>query len=118
VAKQPNPELLKYVYPLYFNLYAKMENFQMVIEYAGKTLAFGSKLEGNEKYAALNAWVFGYNSLDSEDTTLAAKAVERSSEGFEVVSKVEKPECVNADTFELQRNLVISTFARRLVLRR
>src|SRR5271154_278062 len=39
VAKYPSSSLLNYVYPLYFQNYAKQKNFPKVMEYVDKELA-------------------------------------------------------------------------------
>jgi hypothetical protein len=105
VAKLPKSDLLVYVYPLYCDAYRKMRNFPMVMEYADKVLALGSKATVNETYNALRMWTAGYNGLNSDDAALAAKALARSTEGIEVVSKLQKTQCVDANTFELQKRL-------------
>jgi len=45
VAKYPNSALLVYVYPLYYNAYSQLRNWQKVVEYADKLLALGDKVE-------------------------------------------------------------------------
>jgi hypothetical protein len=112
VAKHPMSDLLVYVYPLYCEAYGKLENSPMVMEYAEKTLALGSKATVNDRYVALHAWTAAYNSLNSDDVALAAKAITRSNEGIEVVSKMEIPQsqCVDANTFELKKQLATIYF--------
>jgi hypothetical protein len=110
VAKLPQSDLLVYVYPLYCDAYSKMKNFPMVMEYADKVLALGSKATVEETYNALRKWTAAYNSLNSDDAALAAKALARSNEGIEVVSKAQKTQCVDANTFELQKRLATIYF--------
>ena len=110
VAKHPKPDLLVYIYPLFYDAYSKIKNFPMVMEYTDKTLALGSKVRNNEKFDALHRWAVAYNSLNSDDAALAAKALARSNEGIEVVSKMEKPQCVDANTFEAEKKLATIYF--------
>src|ERR1700731_5421799 len=52
VAKYPNSALLVYIYPLYYNAYSQLKNWQKVIEYADKLLALGEKVEPPIRYQA------------------------------------------------------------------
>jgi hypothetical protein len=110
VAKHPESDLLVYVYPLYCDAYGKMKNFPMVMEYADKVLALDGKLTVSTEYNALRNWTTAYNSLNSDDAALAAEALARSSKGIEVVSKLQKTQCVDANTFELQKRLATIYF--------
>jgi hypothetical protein len=112
VAKHPKSDLLVYVYPLYYDAYGKIKNFPMVMEYAEKVLALSGKLTVPAEYNALRAWTGAYNSLNSDDVALAAKAIARSNEGIEVVSKMEIPQspCVDATTFESKKQLATIYF--------
>jgi hypothetical protein len=84
----------------------------MVMEYAEKVLALSGKLTVPAEYNALRAWTGAYNSLNSDDVALAAKAIARSNEGIEVVSKMEIPQsqCVDATTFESKKQLATIYF--------
>src|ERR1700737_3865881 len=63
VAKYPNSALLIYVYPLYYNAYSQLKNYQKVIEYADKLLALGDKVEAPIRYQAYYARAFAYSNL-------------------------------------------------------
>ena len=68
VAKYPNSALLIYVYPLYYQAYGQLKNYQKVIEYADKVAALGEKVEAGIHYQALYAHAFAYNALSGTDT--------------------------------------------------
>ena len=87
-----------------------MKNFPMAMEYADKLLALGDKVGVNERYVALHEWADAYNSLGSDDAALAAKALVRTREGIQVVQKIEKPECVDANTLQAQKRLATIYF--------
>ncbi|MGB2677589.1 MAG: hypothetical protein WAN12_10960 [Candidatus Acidiferrum sp.] len=107
---KPSPAMLVYIYPLYSRSYSEVKNFPMVIEYTDKLLALGDKVGASERYAALREWAAAYNSMDSVDATLAEKALMRTGEGIEAVGKIDKPESVDANTFELQKRIATIYF--------
>jgi len=102
-AKHPNPSLLVYIYPLYYQAYGRLQNYQMVIEYAEKLLALGDKADPGIRYGALYARSVAYNNLNSLDPALAAKARERALEGAKLVAVFKKPQNLDDDVFEAQK---------------
>src|SRR5271168_319272 len=66
VSKYPNSELLKYVYPLYYQAYSAQKNYQRAIEYADKTVALGDKIDANTKFYALYVHAVSYNAIISD----------------------------------------------------
>src|ERR1700758_546611 len=74
VQQYPNSNLLIYVYPMYYAAYSQLKNWAKVIEYADKFVALGDKVGPNERYGALYARAFAFNSLSAADQATQAKA--------------------------------------------
>lgn len=102
---KPDSAMWVFVYPLYYNSYMELKNFRKVMEYADKLLALGDRAGASERYGAFHVWSFACNNIESDDITLAAKALTRSAEGIEVLKKIERPACERARTFEADKKL-------------
>src|SRR6266852_6732991 len=95
VSKYPNSALLVYVYPLYYNAYSQLKNWQKVIEYGDKLLALGDKVEPPIRYQAYYARAFAYSNLppNSQDVKdKAHKACEAAKAGLKTLNKLKKPD--------------------------
>src|SRR5260370_32681092 len=95
VAKYPNSALLVYVYPLYYNAYSQLRNWQKVVEYADKLLALGDKVEPPIRYKAYYARAFAYTNLppNSQDVKdHAPKAFEADKAGLKTLNELKKPD--------------------------
>ncbi|HEY2821866.1 MAG TPA: hypothetical protein VGJ06_12560 [Candidatus Acidoferrum sp.] len=105
VAKYPNSALLIYVYPLYYNAYSQLKNWQKVIEYADKTLALGDKIEPPVKYQAYYARAFAYTNIQPPptDPDMAKKARQAALDGLQTLNSLKKPDAMSADDFEKQK---------------
>jgi tetratricopeptide (TPR) repeat protein len=103
VSKYPNSALLVYVYPVYFQAYAKVKNYPKVIEYAGKLLALGDQADVKARYRAIFAWANAYNSLNSGDVALAAKTKELALAGIKLNANFAKPDGMEETRFEAEK---------------
>src|SRR6201999_2144937 len=105
VAKYPNSALLIYVYPLYFNAYSQLKNWQKVIEYADKTLALGDKIEPPVKYQAYYARAFAYTNIQPPptDPDQAKKARQAALDGLQTLNSLKKPDAMSQDDFDKQK---------------
>jgi tetratricopeptide (TPR) repeat protein len=108
VAKYPNSDLLKYVYPLYFNAYTQLKNPQKVIEYSDKLIALGDKPEPGVRYQALYARALSYAGLNIKDTDpsakdLATKGREAALLGLKTLDEIKKPDTTSAEDFKKQK---------------
>jgi tetratricopeptide (TPR) repeat protein len=106
VAKYPTSALLNFVYPLYYQAYGQLKNFPKVMEYADKTLALGDKINAGEKYQALYARAFAYNSMNSPDPALAKTAQAAAIEGLKALEDVKKPDQLTDDAFATQKKQI------------
>jgi len=112
VAKYPNSALLIYVYPLYYQAYGQLKNYQKVIEYADKVAALGEKVEAGIHYQALYAHAFAYNALSGTDAAWAADpanakaAQEAAVEGLKALDALKKPDNMTDDAFNTQKKQI------------
>ncbi|MGC1418117.1 MAG: hypothetical protein WA817_22705 [Candidatus Acidiferrum sp.] len=112
VAKYPNSALLIYVYPLYYQAYGQLKNYQKVIEYADKVAALGDKVEAGIHYQALYAHAFAYNALSATDTAWGsdpanAKAAQAAAvEGLKALDALKKPDNMTDDAFNTQKKQI------------
>ncbi len=105
VAKYPNSALLIYVYPLYYNAYSQLKNWNKVIEYADKTLALGDKIEPPVKYQAYYARAFAYTNIQPAptDPDQAKKARQAALDGLQTLNSLKKPDNMSQDDFDKQK---------------
>ncbi len=112
VSKYPNSALLIYVYPLYYQAYGQLKNYQKVIEYADKVAALGDKVEAGVRYQALYAHCFAYNALSTTDAKWAAdpanaKAAQNAAaEGLKALNELKKPDSMTDDAFNAQKKQI------------
>ena len=101
IAKYPSSALLIYVYPLYFNAYSQLKNWQKVIEYADKTLALGDKIEAPVKYQAYYARAFAYTNIQPPptDPDQAKKARQAALDGLQTLNALKKPDQMSSGRF-------------------
>src|SRR5271156_1958179 len=92
VSKYPSSALLNYIYPLYYQAYAKQPNWPKVIEFADKEIALGDKLTPNERYQAYSARAFAYNNLQNPDATQAKAEYQAALDGIKSLDKLPKPD--------------------------
>jgi hypothetical protein len=107
---KPKPSMLVYIYPLYFQSYNEVRNFPKAMDSVDKLLSLGDLADVGLRYIALREWALAYSNMDSDDTTLAAKALARAREGMEVVGEIEPPQCGDPNTFEVQKRLATIYF--------
>lgn len=98
--KYPNSALLVYAYPLTYQAYSQLKNWQKVIEYADKLVALGDKIGPNEKYGAMYARAYAYNQLNSQDPALAKAEMDSCSAGVALIAELKKPEQIDDAKFE------------------
>ncbi len=110
VAKYPNSNLLNYVYPLYYQNYAKQKNYPKVIEYADKELSLGSKITATEKYQAYSARAFAYNNTPNPDVATAKAAYEAALAGAKSVDDLPKPEGYDQAKFDDDKKKAVLSF--------
>jgi tetratricopeptide (TPR) repeat protein len=105
VAKYPSSALLVYVYPLYYNAYSQLKNYQKVIEYADKLLALGDKVEAPVRYQAYYARAFAYSNLNppNTDPDQAKKARQAALDGLKTLNDLKKPDNMSQDDFDKQK---------------
>src|SRR2546423_4214226 len=106
VAKYPNSQLLIYIYPLYYNAYSQLKNFEKVIEYADKLLALGDKVEAPVRYQAYYARAFAYSNLPPNSQLVkdqAPKACESAKSGLKTLGDLKKPDNMSEEDFTKQK---------------
>jgi tetratricopeptide (TPR) repeat protein len=104
VSKYPTSNLLIYVYPMYYQAYSQLKNWPKVIESADKLVAMGDKVGPNEKYGALYARAFAFNSLSAADQAAQAKgAMAAAEEGLKLVPQLKKPDTLDDKAFDEQK---------------
>jgi len=112
VSKYPNSALLIYAYPLYYQAYGQLKDYQKVIEYADKVVALGDKVEAGVHYQALYAHCFAYNALSATQAAWAAdpanaKAAQDSAvAGLKALDELKKPESMTDDAFNAQKKQI------------
>ncbi|MGH9641566.1 MAG: hypothetical protein ACRD3Q_04010, partial [Terriglobales bacterium] len=112
VSKYPNSALLIYVYPLYYQAYAELKNYQKVIQYADKVVALGSKVDAGVHYQALYARAFAYNALSTAqpawgaDPANAKPAEDAAVEGLTALDALKKPATMTDDAFAAQKKQI------------
>src|ERR1700760_2608559 len=99
VSKYPNSALMIYIYPLYYNAYSQLKNFQKVMDYADKLVALGDKADAGARYQALYARAFAYNQMVADpklppasDQALAKSAQDAAVAGLAALDQVKKPD--------------------------
>jgi hypothetical protein len=112
VAKYPNSALLIYVYPLYYNAYSQLKNFQKVIENADKLLALGDKVEAPARYQAYFARAFAYTNLNPPptDQEQAKKAHQAALDGLKTLNDLKKPDNMSQEDFDKQKKQPATLF--------
>src|SRR6202040_907334 len=106
VAKYPNSALVVYIYPLYYNAYSQLKNWQKVIEHADKLLALGDKVEPPIRYQAYYARAFAYSNLppnSQEVKDQAPKACEAAKAGLKTLNELKKPDNMSDQDFNKQK---------------
>jgi hypothetical protein len=102
-SKYPNSALLIYAYPLDYQAYYQLKNWSKVIEFADKLVGLGDKVGPNEKYGALYARAYAYNTMNSQDPSLAKAEMAACAEGLSLIPQLKKPEKISDDVFEQQK---------------
>jgi len=109
VSKYPSSYLLKFVYPMYYQAYYQLKNWPKVIEYADKLVALGDKMGpaeigANEKYGALSARAYAFNSLSPADQVAQAKtAMAAATAGLKLIPELKKPDTLDDKAFDEQK---------------
>jgi tetratricopeptide (TPR) repeat protein len=104
VSKYPNSALLIYVYPMYYQSYSQLKNWAKVIENADKLVALGDKIGPNERYGALYARAFAFNSLPAAEQAAQAKGAMAAAEaGLKLVPELKKPDTLDDNAFNEQK---------------
>ena len=112
VSKYPNSALLIYAYPLYYQAYGQLKNYQKVIEYADKVVALGDKVEAGVRYQALYAHAFAYNALSTSQPAWAADpanakaAQDAAAAGLKALDALKKPDSMTEDAFDAQKKQI------------
>jgi tetratricopeptide (TPR) repeat protein len=109
VGKYPNSALLIYVYPLYFQAYGQLKNYQKMIEYSDKAVALGDKVDAGVRYQALYAHCYAYNALPAaqqSDAAQAKAAIDAAAAGLTTLEQVKKPESMTEDAFNTQKKQI------------
>ncbi|MGC2284912.1 MAG: hypothetical protein WA542_06670 [Candidatus Acidiferrum sp.] len=112
VSKYPNSALLIYAYPLYYQSYGQLKNYQKVIEYADKVVALGDKVEPGVHYQALYAHAYAYNALSvaqptwAQDPANAKAAIDAAVAGLKALDDLKKPESMTEDAFTAQKKQI------------
>jgi tetratricopeptide (TPR) repeat protein len=113
--KYPNSALMIYIYPLYYQAYSQLKNYQKVIEYADKLVALGDKIDAGARYQALYARAFAYNAIVADpaqaktgatDAALAKTAMAAAVAGLKALDEVKKPEAMTDDAFATQKKQI------------
>ncbi len=114
-SKYPNSALMIYIYPLYYQAYSQLKNYQKVIEYADKLVALGDKADAGARYQALYARAFAYNAIVADpalgktagaDPALAKSAMAAAVAGLKALDEVKKPEAMTDDAFATQKKQI------------
>ena len=114
-SKYPNSALMIYIYPLYYQAYSQLKNYQKVIEYADKLVALGEKADAGARYQALYARAFAYNAIVTDpalgktagaDPALAKSAMAAAVAGLKALDEVKKPEAMTDDAFATQKKQI------------
>jgi tetratricopeptide (TPR) repeat protein len=104
VQQYPNSNLLIYVYPMYYAAYSQTKNWAKVIEYSDKLVGLGDKIGPNEKYGALYARAFAFNSLSAADQAAQAKGeMAAVTAGLKLVPELKKPDALDDKAFDEQK---------------
>jgi tetratricopeptide (TPR) repeat protein len=105
VAKYPNSALLVYIYPLYYNAYSQLKNWQKVIENADKLIALGDKAEPPIRYQAYYARAFAYSNMPAgpDVQAQAPKACESAKAGLKTLNELKKPDNMSEEDFNKQK---------------
>ena len=112
VAKYPSSALLIYVYPLYYQAYGQLKNYQKVIEYADKVAALGDKVDPGVHYQALYAHAYAYNALSvsqaawAADPANAKPAQQAAVDGLKALDALKKPDSMTEDAFNTQKKQI------------
>ncbi len=112
VSKYPNSALLIYAYPLYYQAYSQLKNYQKMIEYADKVVALGDKVEAGVHYQALYAHAYAYNALSTSNPTWAADptnakaAIDAAVSGLKALDELKKPPNMADDAFAAQKKQI------------
>ena len=109
VSKYPSSNLLKYVYPLFYQAYNQLKNYPKVIEYAEKLVALGSQVDAGAQYQALYAHCYAYNALsakDQGDGAQAKGAIDAATGGLKTLEEVKKPASMTEDQFAAQKKQI------------
>jgi tetratricopeptide (TPR) repeat protein len=114
-SKYPNSALMIYIYPLYYQAYSQLKNYQKVIEYADKLVALGDKVDAGARYQALYARAFAYNAVVADpaqaktgatDAALAKSAMAAAVAGLKALDEVKKPDTMSDDAFATQKKQI------------
>lgn len=103
VSNHPRSALLIYVYPLYYSAYGQLKNYAKVIIYAEKLVALGDNADVSARYAARYASARAYNSMNSSDPKLAAKARSSALAGIKLLSDLKKPDRIDEKAFDADK---------------
>jgi hypothetical protein len=113
VSKYPNSALMIYIYPLYYNAYSQLKNYQKVIDYADKLVALGEKADPGARYQALYARAFAYNQMVADpkspaasDQALAKSAQDAAVAGLAALDQVKKPDSLTDEQFATQKKQI------------
>lgn len=115
VSKYPNSALTIYIYPLYYQAYSQLKNYQKVIENADKLVALNDKVDAGARYQALYARAFAYNAIIADpanaktlavDPALAKTAQDAAVAGLKALDEVKKPESLTDDAFATQKKQI------------
>ena len=112
VSKYPNSALLKYAYPLYFQAYGQLKEYQKVIEYANKVVVLGDQVDAGVRYQALYAHAFAYNALSTAQPAWAAdpanakSAQDAAVEGLKALEELKKPANMTDEAFAAQKKQI------------
>jgi hypothetical protein len=102
-AKYPNSALLIYAYPADYQAYAQLKNWAKVIEFADKLVALGDKIGANEKYGAIYARAYAFNSMNSQDPAVAKAEMASCAEGLKLIPELKKPDALDQAAFDQQK---------------
>jgi tetratricopeptide (TPR) repeat protein len=115
--KYPNSALLVYVYPLYYNAYSQLKNWNKVAEYADKLLALGDKVDAPTRYSAYFARAFAYTNMpqpkgepDAAAKDQAAKACDSAKAGLKTLNELKKPDTLSEEDFNKQKQQPTTVF--------
>ncbi|HYL62311.1 MAG TPA: hypothetical protein VE077_06785 [Candidatus Methylomirabilis sp.] len=109
VSKYPTSNLLKYVYPLFYQAYGQLKNYPKVIEFAEKLVSLGNQVDAGAQYQAHYAHCFAYNALPAAqqgDATQAKSAMDAATAGLKTLEEVKKPDSMTEDQFAAQKKQI------------